>query len=149
MPRPQSGDTVTIHYTGRLEDGRVFANSGERGPLELKVGAGGMIPGVEDTLTRMQPGEKRTVTIPAEHAYGPHHPELVLVVDREELPEHIEPEVGQALRVRQDDEVVVVTITDVSDEQVTIDANHPLAGQNLTFDLQLVEIRGQGRRRRG
>ena len=149
MTHPKSGDTVRIHYTGRLEDGRIFASSRAQGPLELTVGKGTLMPSVEEVLTRMEPGEERTVTIPAERAYGPHQPELVLAVNRAEFPEDIEPEVGQALRVRFGDDVVVVRIAEVSDEQVTIDANHPLAGEDLTFDLELVEIRGQGRRRRG
>jgi peptidylprolyl isomerase len=148
MTHPRSGDTVRVHYTGRLDDGRVFASSKAQEPLELTVGQGTLLPSVEETLTRMEPGEERTVTIPAERAYGPHQPELVLAVDRAEFPEDIEPEVGQKLRVRQGDEVVVVRIAEVSDEEVTIDANHPLAGQNLTFDLELVEIRGREPRRR-
>lgn len=148
MAHPRSGDTVRVHYTGRLDDGHVFASSRSREPVELTVGQGSLIPNVEETLTGMEPGEARTVTIPAERAYGPHRPELVLAVDRAEFPENIEPAVGQELRVQQGDEVVVVRIAEVSDEQVTIDANHPLAGQDLTFDLELVEIRGQGPRRR-
>lgn len=144
MTHPRTGDTVRVHYTGRLDDGRVFASSKAQEPLELTVGEGTMIPSVEGTLTRMEPGEERTVTIPAERAYGPYEPELVLAVDRAEFPEDIEPEVGQELQVQQGDMVIVVRIAEVSDEQVTIDANHPLAGQNLTFDLELVEIRGQG-----
>jgi FKBP-type peptidyl-prolyl cis-trans isomerase 2 len=149
MTHPRTGDTVKVRYTGRLDDGRVFASSRAHEPLELTVGKGTLIPGVEEALTRMEPGEERTVTIPAERAYGPHQPELVLAVDRAEFPEDIEPEVGQEIQVQQGDVVIVVRIADVSDEQVTIDANHPLAGQNLTFDLELVEIRGQGPRRDG
>jgi FKBP-type peptidyl-prolyl cis-trans isomerase 2 len=148
MTHPRSGDTVRVHYTGRLDDGRVFASSRAQEPLELTVGEGTLLPSVEETLTRMEPGEERTVTIPAERAHGPYEPELVLAVDRAEFPEDIEPEVGQELQVQQGDMVIVVRIAEVSDEQVTIDANHPLAGQNLTFDLELVEIRGQGPRRR-
>lgn len=147
MTHPRSGDTVRVRYTGRLDDGRVFASSKAQEPLELTVGEGTMIPGVEETLTRMQPGEERTITIPPEGAYGPYQPELVLAVDRAEFPEDIEPEVGQELQVRQGDTVIVMRVAEVSDEQVTIDANHPLAGQNLTFDLELVEIRSEGPRR--
>jgi len=105
------------------------------------VGAGRVIPGFEEALTRMEPGEERTVTIPAEQAYGARRPDLMVAVNRTEFPEHIEPSVGQQLQVRQDDgQVAVVTIAEVSDEQVTIDANHPLAGEDLTFDLELVEV---------
>ena len=95
MTHPRSGDTVRVDYTGRPDDGRVFASSRAQEPLKLTVGEGTLLPSVEETLTRMEPGEARTVTIPAERAYGPHQPELVLAVDRAEFPEHIEPEVGQ------------------------------------------------------
>jgi len=148
MTHPRSGDTVRVHYTGRLDDGRIFASSRAQGPLELRVGEGTLLPSVEETLTRMEPGEERTVTIPAERAYGPHEPELLLAVDRTEFPEDIEPEVGQELQVQQGDAVLVMRVAEVSDEEVTIDANHPLAGQNLTFDLELLEIRSEGPRRR-
>ena len=138
---PAPGDTVKVHYTGRLGDGRVFDSSRQRGPLQVTVGQGRVIPKFEEALTQMEPGEEKTVTIPAEQAYGPRRPELVLAVDRTEFPEHIEPSVGQELQLRQNDgEVAIVRVTDVSDEQVTLDANHPLAGQDLTFDLQLVEV---------
>lgn len=141
MAHPQSGDKVKIHYTGRLDDGRVFDSSKERQPIELTVGDEQLLPGFEEALTGMEPGEERTVTIPAERAFGPHRPELVLSVDRGELPDHIQPQVGQQLQLQQGNgEVTVVTVSEVSDEQVTIDANHPLAGQNLTFDLELLQV---------
>ena len=141
MAHPRAGDTVKVHYTGRLHDGRVFDSSRERNPLELTVGESRLLPGFEEALTQMEPGEERTVTIPAERAYGPHRSELVLSVDRTELPEHIQPEVGQRLQVRQDDgEVTVLMVADVSDQQVTLDANHPLAGEDLTFELELMEV---------
>jgi peptidylprolyl isomerase len=141
MSTPHSGYTIKVHYTGRLDDGRVFASSKERDPLEVTVGDGTLIPSLEETLVEMQQGEERTVTIPADQAYGPQRPELLLAVKREEFPEDISPEVGQRLEVRQrDGEVTVVTVADVNDEQVVIDANHPLAGHDLTFELELVEI---------
>ena len=144
MAQPRSGDTIKVHYTGRLDDGRVFDSSKQREPLELTVGEAEVIPGFEQALTQMQPGEAKTVTVPAEQAYGPRRPDLVLAVDRAELPEHIQPTVGQKLKVQDNDgRVTEVRVADVSDEQVTLDANHPLAGQNLTFELELVEIRGQ------
>jgi peptidylprolyl isomerase len=148
MTHPRSGDTVRVHYTGRLDDGRVFASSRAQEPLELTVGEGTLIPSVEETLTRMQPGEERTVTIPPERAYGPYQPELLRAVARAEFPEDLEPEVGQELQVRQGDAVIVMRVAEVSDEQVTIDANHPLAGKNVTFDLELLEIRSEGSRPR-
>jgi len=141
MANPQAGDTVKVHYTGRLGDGRVFDSSRERGPMEVTVGAGQVIPTFEEALTTMQPGEERTVTIPAEQAYGPRRPDLVVSVDRAEFPEHIKPTVGQELQVRQDGgETAIVKIAEVSDQQVVLDANHPLAGEDLTFDLELVEV---------
>lgn len=144
MPHPQSGDTVVVHYTGRLGDGRVFGTSRDRAPLELVVGGGNLIPVVEETLAGMEPGDARTIMIPAERVYGPHRPDLVFAVSRSELPPGLEPELGQQLRVRQEDgETTVVTIAGVSAEQVVIDANHPLAGENLTFDLELVKIRSK------
>lgn len=141
MAHPRSGETVKVHYTARLEDGRVFDSSKERDPLELTIGEGKPFPGFDEALSQMEPGEQRTVTIPADRAYGPHRPELVLAVDRTEFPNHIQPQVGQQLQVRHEQgDVSVVRVADVSDEQVTLDANHPLAGRDLTLDLQLVEV---------
>jgi FKBP-type peptidyl-prolyl cis-trans isomerase 2 len=143
MAHPRSGDTVKVHYTGRLDDGRVFDSSKERDPLELIVGQRRVIPGFEEAVVQMEPGEEKTVTVPADRAYGPRRPELMLSVDRTEFPDHIQPTVGQKLQVqRQHGQVAEVTVAEVSDNQVTLDANHPLAGQDLTFDLELVEIRG-------
>jgi len=145
MAQPRAGDTVRVHYTGRLDDGRVFDSSKERAPLEVTLGEGRVISGFEDAIAQMEPGEERTVRIPADRAYGPHDPDLVLEVDRSELPPDIQPEVGQHLQVQHDDgQVTVVTVAAVSDEQVTIDANHPLAGHDLTFDLELVGVGSNG-----
>jgi len=144
MAHPKSGDTISVHYTGRLENGRVFDSSKEREPLELTVGAQQVIPAFEEALTEMQPGDAKTITVPSDDAYGPHRPDLVVAVDRGAFPEHIEPAVGQRLQVqRRDGGVTEVTVADVSEEQVTLDANHPLAGETLTFDLELVEIRAK------
>jgi peptidylprolyl isomerase len=142
MAHPRSGDTITVHYTGRLADGRVFDSSEGREPLELTIGEGEVIPGFEHALTQMEPGEERTVVIPAEEAYGPHRPELMVSVNRADLPDHIQPRVGQQLQVRADDgHSTIVTVAAVSDTQVTLDANHPLAGEDLTFDLRLVAVK--------
>jgi peptidylprolyl isomerase len=141
MAHPQSGDRVKVHYTGRFGDGRVFDSSRQRGPMELTLGQGQVIPSFEEALTEMEPGEEKTVTIQAEQAYGPRRRDLMVSIDRTEFPNHIEPTVGQELQVRQNDgEVKVVRIADVSDKEVTLDANHPLAGEDLTFDLELVEV---------
>ena len=146
MAQPRAGDTVRVHYTGRLDDGRVFDSSRERDPLQLTLGEGRLIPGFEEALTQMEPGEERTVKVPVDRAYGPHRPDLVLSVDRSELPADIQPEVGQHLEVQHDDgDVTLVKIAEVSGGQVTLDANHPLAGHDLTFDLELVAIDGDER----
>jgi peptidylprolyl isomerase len=141
MAHPRSGDTVKVHYTARLDDGRVFDSSKARDPLELTIGAGRPFPAVDEVLTQMEPGEERIVAIPSDSAYGPHRPDLVLAVDRTEFPNDIQPQVGQRLQLRHEQgEVSVVTVADVSDEQVTLDANHPLAGRDLMLELQLVEV---------
>lgn len=146
MAQPRAGDTVKVHYTGRLDDGRVFDSSRQRDPLQLTLGEGRVIPGFEEAIAQMEPGDERTVRIPADQAYGTHRPDLVLSVDRSELPPDIEPKVGQHLQVQHDDgDVTVVRIAEVSEQQVTIDANHPLAGHDLTFDLELVSVDGPGR----
>lgn len=145
MAHPRSGDTVKVHYTARLDDGRVLDSSKERDPLELTIGEGKPFPGFDEALTQMEPGEERTVTIPADRGYGPHRPELMVAVDRTEFPNDIQPQVGQQLQVRHEQgQVSVVTVAEVSDEQVTLDANHPLAGRDLTLELQLVEVGPRG-----
>ena len=138
----RNGDVVQVDYTGKLADGTVFDSSAERGPLEFTLGAGQMIPGFEKAVFGMKVGEKKTVTIPVDDAYGPYRDDLVLEVPREKLPSDMTPEVGQQLGVRQPDgRMVMVTITDVSDNNtVTIDVNHPLAGKELTFEIELVKI---------
>lgn len=142
MQAAKSGDVVHVHYTGTLEDGRVFDSSKGLDPLAFTLGAGQVIPGFDQAITGLTPGDEKRITIPADEAYGPHRDELVLVVDRTELPADMEPAAGQQLQLSQEGESYVVTITDVTAEQVTLDANHPLAGQDLTFELQLVEIGG-------
>ena len=137
----KDGDTVKVHYTGKLEDGTVFDTSIERDPLQFTIGEGQLIPGFEQAVVGMSPGESKTVEIPADEAYGPYREEMVLVVDRDQLPPDLQPEVGQQLQMRQEDgQIILVTVIDVSESSVTLDANHPLAGQDLTFDIQLVEI---------
>lgn len=140
MAEAKNGDTVRIHYTGTLDDGSVFDSSEGAEPLEFTLGSGQVIPGFEQAVEGMQPGDKKEVTIPSDEAYGAHNDEWVLVVDRENFPEHIEPEAGQQLELSQNGQSFVVTVTEVSDASVTLDANHPLAGKDLTFELELVEI---------
>lgn len=141
MKKADAGDTVQIHYTGKLEDGSVFDSSRGRDPLEFTLGSGQVIEGFDSAVAGMAPGEEKTVTIPADNAYGGRRGELVFEVERSQLPDTIEPEVGQQLQMSQNGQVAIVTITDVTDEGVKLDANHPLAGRDLTFELELVEVR--------
>ncbi len=141
MTQAKNGDTVKVHYTGKLDNGTVFDTSENREPLEFTVGEGQVIPGFENAVVGLQPGESKTAQIPADEAYGEHHEEMVIQVPRDQFPPDVEPEVGQQLQVRQQNgQSFVVNVTDVSDDTVTLDANHPLAGQNLTFDISLVDI---------
>lgn len=140
MAQAKSGDTVQVHYTGRLEDGSVFDSSRGHDPLQFTLGSGDVIPGFEQAVLGMAPGDTRTVTIPSDQAYGPRRDELVIEIGRENFPPEVTPEVGQRLQMVQDDQAMVVMVTGVEEDTVTLDANHPLAGADLTFDLELVGI---------
>ena len=141
MAQAENGNTVKVHYTGRFEDGTVFDSSSNSGPLQFVIGEGRLIPGFEQAVVGMSPGESKSTTIPPEEAYGPHHEQIVQVIDRKQVPPDLKLEVGQQLEVRrQDGQKTMVMVTDVSESTVTLDANHPLAGKDLTFDIQLVEI---------
>ncbi len=138
----KDGNTVKVHYTGKLDDGTIFDTSVEREPLEFTIGAGQMIPGFEGAVRGMQVGQVKTVTIPAEEAYGPHNEDMVLVVERDKLPENLNPVVGQRLQMQQENgNMTVLVVIDFSDTTITLDANHPLAGKALTFEIELLEIR--------
>jgi peptidylprolyl isomerase len=137
----KDGDTVKVHYTGKLDDGTVFDSSDGGDPLEFTMGQGQLIAGFEDAVTGMTVGDSKTVTLAAEEAYGEHDETMILTVPRSELPEDLEPEIGIQLRSVQDDgQEMVMAVTDISDDEVTLDANHPLAGQALTFEIEVVEI---------
>ncbi len=139
----KEGDRVRIHYTGTLSDGREFDSSRGREPLEFTVGAGELIPGFERAVLGMHVGEKKVVTVAAEEAYGPYRPELVVEVPREQLPATLEPQVDQAVQIATPEgEVLPAVITAVSTASIELDANHPLAGEYLTFELEAVEIVG-------
>lgn len=141
MVQAKSGDTVVIHYTGKLDDGSIFETSKDQEPLLLTIGQNKTIPALEDCIIGMKPGETKTLKIMSVDAYGPYHEELVKTVNREVIAEGIEPEVGQKLQAtHMDGRKVTVTVKDFSEKNVTFDANHPLAGQDLTFDVQLVDI---------
>jgi peptidylprolyl isomerase len=138
----EDGNIVKVHYTGTLEDGSVFDSSAEREPLEFTIGAGRIIPGFENAVRDMQVGQSKTFTIPAQEAYGAYRDDLTLTVERSELPEGVDPQVGQQLQMQQPNgNPVVVTVTEASETSITLDANHPLAGKDLTFEVELVEVK--------
>lgn len=141
MTQARSGDQVKVHYTGRLQDGTEFDSSVKREPLAFTLGAGQMIPGFEQAVLGMALGESKTTTIPADQAYGPRHPERMMTVERHHLPADLQPELGQHLHMtRQDGSEVTVIVTAITETEVTLDANHPLAGHDLIFEITLVEL---------
>lgn len=145
MKSATSGDTVKIHYTGKLEDGTVFDTSADGEPLEFTLGGGRVIPGFEEGVEGMEVGETRTISVPPDKGYGDHSSDLVFEVDRSNLPPDMDPEVGDQLALQSaDGEKVAVTVSETSESSVTLDANHPLAGQELTFEVELVDIVGAG-----
>jgi len=135
------GNTVKIHYKGTLEDGSVFDTSEGRDPLEFTIGGGQVIVGFEEAVSGMSVGEKKSVTIPVDKAYGPRNEELVIAAPKEHVPEDINPEIGQKLQMGgPNGEVVMVTVVEITDEHIKLDANPPLAGEDLNFDIELVEV---------
>lgn len=141
MTQAKSGDTVRVHYTGSLNDGTQFDSSIGQEPLEVKLGSGAVIPGFDAALQGMSEGESKTVTIPADQAYGERQQEAVQEYPRSALPDDLELEVGIQLQGQMPNgQRVLLTVVEIGDETVVLDANHPLAGQDLTFDLEMVEI---------
>ncbi len=141
MTQAKYGDKVTVHYTGKLTDGTVFDSSNGSTPLEFRIGEGQIIPGFEKAVLGMSAGESKTTHLKVDDAYGPHRPEMVVEVSRSQMPSEIEPEIGQQLQIQQPDGAVIpVVITEVNDTTITLDANHPLAGEELIFDIELVAI---------
>lgn len=141
MAEAQKGNTVSVHYTGKLDDDTVFDSSRGGDPLSFEIGAGQIIPGFENGVIGMAPGETKTVTIDSEQAYGPYRDDQIIEVEKEKLPDDINPAVGQRLQVQQQNgETAVVTIKEVTDGVVKLDANHPLAGKELTFEIELVNV---------
>lgn len=141
MTHASNGNTVRFHYTGRLDDGTVFDSSVERDPLQTELGSGQVIPGIDQALVGMEPGEAKTVTVEATDAYGPHRPELVHEIGRERLPDGMEVSVGDRLEGSDGaGRRMQLLVVGVDDDAVKVDANHPLAGEDLTFDLTLVEV---------
>ncbi|MHC4153353.1 MAG: FKBP-type peptidyl-prolyl cis-trans isomerase [Planctomycetota bacterium] len=141
MEEAKSGDTVRVHYTGKLDDETAFQSSVGREPLEFAIGEERVIPALENAVIGMKPGDAKTVKISAEDAFGPYREDLVRTVERSQFPTELEPAVGQRLNLSEaSGREVAVTVTDISDADVTLDANHPLAGEDLVFDIELVEI---------
>ena len=141
MSQAKSGDTVKIHYTGTLDDGTQFDSSAGREPLEFELGSGQVIPGFDKAVEGMAVGDSKNVRIEAVDAYGPRHEQLVQEVDRSLLPDDLDPREGMTLQSNSPDgQTMQFTVTAVAAETITVDANHPLAGQALSFDIELVEI---------
>lgn len=137
----ENGKKVKIHYKGTLDDGSQFDSSEGRDPLEFEMGAGMVIPGFEAGVKEMEVGEKKSIHIPAAEAYGERREEMVAEFDRSQLPEGLDPEVGMGLQMQgPPGQPIPVRVTAVSEESITIDANHPLAGKDLNFELELVEV---------
>ena len=141
MAPVKHGDTVRVHYTGKLTDGTVFDSSLNEEPLEFTLGEGQVIPGFEEAVIGMNPGQSKITKVRADKAYGAYREDMVMVLNRNQLPAHIQPEVGQQMEMRHEDGTAfIVTVMDVSESSVTLDANHPLAGKDLRFDIELLEI---------
>lgn len=141
MTQAKSGDTVRIHYTGKLDDGTEFDSSAGRDPLEFALGSGQVIPGFDKAVDGMSVGDNKTVTIEPADAYGQRHEQLVQQVPRNALPENMEPTVGMHLQSQSPDgQIMNLVIVEIEEESITLDANHPLSGQALTFAIELVEI---------
>jgi FKBP-type peptidyl-prolyl cis-trans isomerase 2 len=143
MQKAQAGDSVKVHYHGRLTDGTTFDSSEGREPLEFKIGSGMVIKGFDDGVTGMSVGEKKTVNIPVDEAYGPKNPDMLIEFPVSQFPEGMAPEVGMRLNLNNaEGQVFPVVIAEVGEEVVKLDANHPLAGEDLVFEIELVEIVG-------
>ena len=136
----EAGKTVKVHYKGTLDDGTVFDSSEGKDPIEFEVGSDSVIPGFDAAVAAMEVDETKSVTIPCAEAYGDLNEDMVGQIPRTNLPEEIVPEVGMVLSMESPDGDMPVRIVDMDDEHLTLDANHPLAGQNLTFELTLVEV---------
>ncbi len=141
MSIAKSGDKVAVHYTGKFVDGIVFDSSEGRDTLEFQLGTGMVIKGFDDGITGMAIGDKKTVSIPAVDAYGEANPESIITIPKSEVPADMQVEIGMQLTMNDENgNMMDVTVTDVSDLSITLDANHPLAGKDLVFDIELVNI---------
>lgn len=141
MSQPKSGDTVTVHYTGKLDDGSIFDSSRDGDPVVFTIGNNDLIEGFEEGVLDMQVGDKKTVVLPPEKAYGERTDELVIEFPLKEIPEDLELTLGDELELTdEEDHAILVVVTELKEDSVVVDGNAPLAGQTLTFDLELVAI---------
>lgn len=141
MDKVKEGDTIKIHYTGKLEDGTVFDSSEGAIPFEFTVGEGKIIPGLEQGVIGMEPGESRSITIPMELAYGPYMKERIFEMDKKRAPEDFSPGIGQQIQMhRADGMPVIATVIGIFEDHFIMDCNHPFAGKTLIFDTKLLEI---------
>lgn len=143
MAQAKSGDTVQVHYKGTLTDGTVFDSSEGRSPLEFTVGSGQVIKGFDEGVLGMNEGERKTINIPVEDAYGPANEEMIFTLNRTDIPDDIPLEEGMTLNMHEDGNPrpIPVIVRKLDDTSVTLDANHPLAGQDLTFEVELVNTK--------
>ena len=142
MTQVKTGDTIRIHYTGTLEDGATFDSSRGRDPLEFEVGSGQIIPGLDKAMPGMSVGDTKTVAIPCDEAYGPVDPSARQSIPRDQIPADIPTAPGTQLQMQTPSgQVVPVTVVEATETEITLDANHPLAGRDLTFEVELVEIK--------
>jgi peptidylprolyl isomerase len=142
MSKAKSGDTVRVHYTGKLEDGTQFDSSAGKDPLEFSIGAGEVLPAFDSAVEGMAIGDSKSVNIEAAEAYGRRHEQLIQDVPREHLPDDMQPAVGMQLQAQgQDGQPIKLVVTEVKKETITVDGNHPLAGKDLDFDIKLVDIK--------
>ncbi len=143
MRQATTGDTIRVHYTGTLENGTEFDSSAEREPIKITIGSGQFFPGLESALVGMTEGDTKTVTLEPENAFGSRDPQLIHNVERDRIPAEVKLEIGGVLEASGDSgDLIRLMVVDISDEKVTLDANHPLAGEALTFELTLVEFVG-------
>ena len=141
MSQVKQNDRVKVHYTGKLSNGEVFDTSLERDPMEFQVGKGQLIPGFENGVIDMKVNEKKTIVVPSDEAYGEARPELVQEVPNDRLPPEIKPEVGMGLvSTTPEGQEIQLVVKEVKDEAIVVDGNHPLAGQDLTFEVEVVSI---------
>lgn len=141
MAEAKEGDEVQVHYTGKLEDGTVFDTSEDGEPLSFTIGEERVIPGFEEAVTGMEPGDSKTTEVDPEQAYGEHREDMVMEMEKDQIPSEVDPEVGQQLQLRlENGQTVPVLITALGEDTVTIDANHPLAGRKLIFEIEVVDV---------